>query len=51
MQNSPEARCAYLRKEIERHNIKYYQLDNPLISDAEYDALFRELQNLEAQHP
>jgi len=44
-------RCAYLRKEIERHNIRYYQLDDPLISDADYDALFRELQNLETQYP
>ncbi|HQS57515.1 MAG: DNA ligase (NAD(+)) LigA [Gallionellales bacterium 35-53-114] len=43
--------CAWLRNEIERHNIQYYQLDSPIISDAEYDALFRELQNLEAQHP
>jgi DNA ligase (NAD+) len=48
---SAAERCAYLRAEIERHNIRYYQLDDPLISDAEYDALFRELQNLEAQHP
>ena len=51
MATSAAERCAYLRAEIERHNIRYYQLDDPLISDAEYDALFRELQNLEAQHP
>lgn len=51
MATSAAERCAYLRAEIERHNIQYYQLDDPLISDAEYDALFRELQNLEAQHP
>lgn len=51
MASTPAERCAYLRKEIERHNIRYYQLDDPLISDAEYDALFRELQNFEAQHP
>ncbi len=44
-------RCAYLREEIERHNILYYQTDDPQISDAEYDALFRELQHIEAQHP
>lgn len=48
---TPAQRCAYLRAEIERHNIRYYQLDDPLISDAEYDVLFRELQDLEAQHP
>lgn len=51
MATSAAQRCAYLRAEIERHNIRYYQLDDPLISDAEYDELFRELQNLEAQHP
>lgn len=45
------ARCVFLREEVERHNIRYYQLDDPLISDAEYDVLFRELQNLEAQYP
>ncbi len=47
---TPVERCAFLRAEIERHNIRYYQLDDPLITDAEYDTLFRELQNLEAQH-
>jgi len=51
MQTTAAKRCAYLLAEIERHNMQYYQLDDPLISDAEYDALFRELQNLEAQHP
>lgn len=51
MATSAAQRCAWLRAEIERHNIQYYQLDDPLISDAEYDALFRELQKLEAQHP
>ncbi|MFA6902869.1 MAG: NAD-dependent DNA ligase LigA [Gallionellaceae bacterium] len=51
MAATAKERCAWLRNEIERHNIQYYQLDSPIISDAEYDALFRELQNLEAQHP
>ena len=51
MGSSPPERCVFLRAEIERHNIRYYQLDDPLITDAEYDALFRELQSLEAQHP
>jgi DNA ligase (NAD+) len=45
------ARIAYLRAEIEKHNRQYYELDQPLIPDAEYDRLFRELQTLEAQHP
>jgi DNA ligase (NAD+) len=44
-------RIAALRAEIERHNIQYYVLDHPLITDAEFDMLFRELQSLEAQHP
>ncbi len=42
---------ARLRAEIERHNRLYYVLDAPEVSDAEYDALFRRLQELEAAHP
>jgi DNA ligase (NAD+) len=45
------ARIAQLREQIEQHNHRYYVLDDPSISDAEYDRLFRELQALEAQHP
>jgi DNA ligase (NAD+) len=41
----------YLREEIEKHNYRYYVLDNPLVSDAEYDRLFRRLQELEKEHP
>ena len=41
----------YLRDEIERHNYNYYALDQPEISDAEYDQLFRQLQRLEQQYP
>jgi DNA ligase (NAD+) len=44
-------RIARLRAEIERHNHAYYVLDAPVIPDAEYDKLFRELQTLEEQHP
>jgi len=44
-------RIGRLREEIERHNYRYYVLDEPLVSDAEYDRLFRELQALEAAHP
>lgn len=44
-------RAAWLRAELERHNHAYYVLDAPTVSDAEYDALFRELQALEQQHP
>ncbi len=40
-----------LREEIEYHNYRYYILDQPEISDAEYDRLMRELEKLEAQYP
>lgn len=40
-----------LRKEIQRHEHLYYVLDQPEISDAEYDQLVRRLQQLEAEHP
>jgi DNA ligase (NAD+) len=43
--------AAALRAAIEDANYCYYVLDQPTISDAEYDGLFRELQNLEATHP
>ncbi len=46
-----EARIRQLREEIEGHNYRYYVLDAPSIPDAEYDKLFRELQQLEAEHP
>src|SRR5690349_13855489 len=45
------ARVAELREMIDLHNYRYYVLDEPTIPDAEYDRLFRELQELEAQHP
>jgi DNA ligase (NAD+) len=44
-------RAAELRRILERANHAYYVLDKPEMSDAEYDRLFRELQELEAQHP
>src|SRR2546430_15632340 len=40
-----------LRDELRRHEHQYYVLDEPTISDAEYDALMQELQSLERQHP
>ncbi|MBP7017512.1 MAG: NAD-dependent DNA ligase LigA [Smithella sp.] len=40
-----------LRKTIEYHNRRYYQQDSPEISDAEYDRLMRELQDLENRYP
>jgi len=40
-----------LREEIRRHNYAYYVLDNPEITDVEYDELFRRLEELEREHP
>jgi DNA ligase (NAD+) len=40
-----------LRQEINKHNYQYHVLDNPLISDAEYDRLFARLAALEKEHP
>jgi DNA ligase (NAD+) len=44
-------RVKHLRAEIARHDRLYHELDQPEITDAEYDALFRELKALEAAHP
>ena len=44
-------RIEELRKEIRYHNYRYYVLDSPVVSDAEYDRLMRELRELEAAHP
>ena len=49
--NDAWKRIADLRNIIEYHNKRYYQQDNPEISDAEYDRLMRELQDLEHQYP
>jgi DNA ligase (NAD+) len=48
---SVEQRARKLREAIERHSRLYYIEDAPEITDAEYDVLFRELQQLEEQHP
>jgi DNA ligase (NAD+) len=50
----PEAareRAAQLRSLVEQHAHRYYVLDDPEISDAEYDRLFRELVDLETEYP
>src|SRR5919199_5526726 len=44
-------RVEELRREIEQHNYRYYVLDAPEVSDAEYDRLMQELRRLEAEHP
>ncbi len=51
MSTAVAQRIAALRAEIEKHNYRYYVLDQPLVPDAEYDRLFRELQELETRHP
>lgn len=40
-----------LRRDIEKHNYQYHVLDDPLISDAEYDRLFRRLVDIEKKYP
>ena len=47
----PAERAAWLRDELSRHLRLYHELDEPEISDAEYDALYRELVELEEQQP
>ncbi|MDZ7263206.1 MAG: NAD-dependent DNA ligase LigA [candidate division KSB1 bacterium] len=50
-QDVAQQRIQQLRDEINYHNYRYYVLDDPEISDAEYDRLLRELQLLEQQYP
>lgn len=45
------ARAAALRAQLEQANHRYHVLDDPQITDADYDRLMRELEGLEAQHP
>lgn len=51
MAESPRARARALAAEINQHNHRYYVLDDPQIPDADYDALLRELEQLETAHP
>ncbi len=44
-------RILELRQQIQQHNYSHYVLDAPQIPDIEYDRLFRELQQLETEHP
>lgn len=48
---TPAARAEELRSLLHHHSYRYYILDRPEISDAEYDRLFNELKELEAAHP
>lgn len=47
----PQLRVEELRNEIRNHDYKYYVLDEPAISDAEYDRLMQELKELESKYP
>jgi DNA ligase (NAD+) len=49
--DSVRERVDFLRKEIERANYAYYVADTPVMSDAEWDGLFDELERLESEHP
>ncbi len=53
MKNAREAQTAILRlkEEIEHHNRRYYELDEPVIDDESYDRMMRELQELERAYP
>src|SRR5512143_1640094 len=44
-------RLSELREQVNFHNYRYHVLDDPVISDAEYDRLMNELKRIEAEHP
>ena len=48
---NPAERHSELKRTLNFHNHRYYVLDDPIITDHEYDALMRELRSLEEQHP
>ncbi|MBA7675598.1 DNA ligase [subsurface metagenome] len=49
--NKIEKKIEELREEIRYHNYRYYVLNDPVISDAEYDQLMKELIELEKKYP
>ena len=51
MNADPKERLAQLRREIHFHNYRYHVLDDPVISDYEFDRLLAELREIEAEHP
>ena len=51
MSNQARHRMSELMKQIRDHQFKYYVLDEPTITDAEFDGLLKELSALEAQYP
>ena len=48
---TPEQRAKEITKLLEKYNYEYYVLDNPTVSDAEYDRLMQELIGIEKEHP
>ena len=48
---SPAQRAEELRRELNYHNHRYYTLDDPVISDGQYDLLLRKLREIETEHP
>jgi DNA ligase (NAD+) len=51
MASDAATRIQELRRQLEYHNWRYYVLDDPVITDSEYDRLLRELDSLEMAHP
>ena len=51
MTTDPRTRMQDLAAQVLEHRRRYFVLDQPILSDAEYDALERELRDLEAAHP
>lgn len=51
MAANPAEEIAKLRKEIEFHNHRYYDMDDPVLSDTQYDELYKKLKDLETQYP
>jgi len=51
MTPTPTDRAATLREQLNYHNYRYFVLNDPVISDPEYDALLAELEQIEAEHP
>jgi len=51
MSENIQQKIQQLRTELNQHNENYYLLDEPSISDLEFDLLLKELQDLEAQYP
>ena len=49
--NKLQTEVARLREQIDRHNYRYYVLDDPEVTDAEYDRMMRRLEEIEREHP